>query len=523
MNVFETPANGGGYVFGSGWGVPELQTVVDLAAGNVALHPNFNTYADNPTDPFWVDQSTGEGNKTMEANTYVEDNTLVGSEVTFTGPVAAYTLDAGYTAVAFIKVFNADFSVLKIETAPLVAGENFEVVYTNVEPSDTVLQYGFQVIGINANPANEVALGNVLIGNPGASVPVNDTCENAIDLTCGETIAGTTIAATDDTDVAPDCDVTVSAPGVWYIYQDNSGFLADITLSTCDQADFDTKIHVYTGDCGVPPLTCVASNDDGAGCSGFSSELTFQSDGNTTYYILVNGFNGAIGNFDLTLTCELVPPENDLIENAIDLSTSSFPYTDPNVAMPAATTEGGNPENCNIDGANGVWYKATISEDGISTATIDTPGGFSSVTFYEAPNLNAVETDLVLLDWPDNQCVNGTTTTVPLVAGQSYYAFVVNTEANTDITFEWEEVLSVSDTELTQIDSYPNPVTNMWHVNAKESIVELTIYNLLGQKIMKATPNMDNFSVDMVQFDSGIYLAIIKTNYGIKTIKLIKE
>lgn len=165
-NVFELPANGGAWVFGQPWGVPDLKTVVDPAGGTITLQPNFNTYGDNPLDPFWVNQSTGEGNKIFEGNTYVEDETLAGSELTFNGGVVSNTLDAEYTAIAFIKVFDVNYSVVKTETAELVAGENFSVVYTNVEPADTWVQYGFQVVGVNANPADEPTLGSVVVSAP---------------------------------------------------------------------------------------------------------------------------------------------------------------------------------------------------------------------------------------------------------------------------------------------------------------------------------------------------------------------
>ena len=161
-NVFETIANGGGFVFGDSWGVADLKSVVDPGAGTVTLQPNFNTY--NADDAFWVDPATGLGNKQFEGNTFVENNTnLIGSELTFTGGVASNTLDPSYVAIAFIKVFNADFSVLKLETAPLVAGQDFSITYTNVEPEDTTIQYGYQVLGLNANPADEDALGSIVI------------------------------------------------------------------------------------------------------------------------------------------------------------------------------------------------------------------------------------------------------------------------------------------------------------------------------------------------------------------------
>lgn len=169
-NVFETDANGGGFVFNSGWGVDAIKSTIGVSENTVTLQPNFNTYADNPTDPFWVDQTTLEGNKVFEGNTFIEDATLIGQELTFTGMVDSNTLSNEYEAVAFIKVFNADFSVVKQETAALVAGEAFVINYTNVEGADAIVQYGFTVTGVNANPADEDALGNIVVGSNVLSV-----------------------------------------------------------------------------------------------------------------------------------------------------------------------------------------------------------------------------------------------------------------------------------------------------------------------------------------------------------------
>ena len=162
-NVFDTTADGGAFIFGSGWGVPDLQTLVDTGAGTITLQPNFNTFADNPGDDFWINPTTGEGNKVFEANTFVESTGLVGSELTFTGGVLINDLDPSYVAIAFIKVFNADFSSVKQVDAPLVGGQNFSITYTEVEAEDTTVQYGWQIIGRNANPANEATLGSIVV------------------------------------------------------------------------------------------------------------------------------------------------------------------------------------------------------------------------------------------------------------------------------------------------------------------------------------------------------------------------
>ena len=116
----------------------------------------------------------GLGNKIFEGNTYVEDNTLVGIQVNFEGSVSSYTISPDYQVYAFIKVFNSDFSFEKKEEVQLTATGTFSVSYTNVEATDAVVQYGFRVVGLNANPANEGALGSVIVGEiPSTTVTVN--------------------------------------------------------------------------------------------------------------------------------------------------------------------------------------------------------------------------------------------------------------------------------------------------------------------------------------------------------------
>ena len=93
----------GSFAFGQPWGVPELQTIVDPANNTMSLHPNFNTYGDNPADSFWVNQTSLLGAKFMVMETYVQSAELVGSPLTFEGTVQENTLqDNGYV------VFNVN-------------------------------------------------------------------------------------------------------------------------------------------------------------------------------------------------------------------------------------------------------------------------------------------------------------------------------------------------------------------------------------------------------------------------------
>ena len=171
MNVFQLPANGNGYVFGSSWGVADLKSTTDTTNNTLTLQPNFNTYRDNPADSFWVNQTTQAGNKRMEASTFVEPgSTFNGVDLTFSGNVQSNTLDSNYTAKYFIKALDPNNGYLDAfngtKTFVLPSSGNFSVSATAAElATGLIVQYGFMVIGANANPADEANLGSVVIGS----------------------------------------------------------------------------------------------------------------------------------------------------------------------------------------------------------------------------------------------------------------------------------------------------------------------------------------------------------------------
>lgn len=173
MNWFFTPADGGAWDGGSAWGVADLKTVI--GASNITLQPNFNLYGDG-SDAYWANGAIG--NKMMEASTFVEPgSTFNGVDLTFTGNVVSHTIAAGYTAEFFIKALDpgagyADaLNGSKVVTLP-TSGE-FTVTATGAElASGLIIQYGFRIYGLNANPADEATLGSVVV--EAVSLSTND-------------------------------------------------------------------------------------------------------------------------------------------------------------------------------------------------------------------------------------------------------------------------------------------------------------------------------------------------------------
>ncbi|MBL8875496.1 MAG: PEP-CTERM sorting domain-containing protein [Phycisphaerae bacterium] len=148
MNVFELPANGGGFVFGSGWGVADLNASFDNGASTLTLSPN--TIGD--PNPFWYTPSGGPGaagNKIMQANLYHEvTGSMSGMSVTFEGVVLSNTFTSAHVARIFIRDFAADYSSSVDTYIPLVAG-NFSITQFTIPGAGRHVQWGFQVEGVN--------------------------------------------------------------------------------------------------------------------------------------------------------------------------------------------------------------------------------------------------------------------------------------------------------------------------------------------------------------------------------------
>jgi hypothetical protein len=160
MNVFELPANGGGFVFGSGWGTADL--VATFSGDVLTLKPN----SVNDVSTFWY-QGGGApgnpGNKTMEANMYVEaTNTLSGQTVTFQGNVLANSLTSAHSAVVFIKDFAPDYSSHVPVTIPVTPGP-FSISLNTLPGVGRHVQYGFAMTGPNVWITDVAPFGSVQV------------------------------------------------------------------------------------------------------------------------------------------------------------------------------------------------------------------------------------------------------------------------------------------------------------------------------------------------------------------------
>lgn len=117
-----------------------------------------------------------------------------------------------------------------------------------------------------------------------------------------------------------------------------------------------------------------------------------------------------------------------------------------------------------------------------------------------------------------------TSNSIALPAGSSILRFEAKV-GNYDLDkIEFREDNTLNNKKFTknQIKAYPNPTQNTVHINAKETIENIVVYNVLGQEILYKKVNYDSFDLDLSNQPDGNYFAKIMTKKSVHTLKLIK-
>ena len=166
-------------------------------------------------------------------------------------------------------------------------------------------------------------------GTDGAAGPGNlnfnfaragETCLNAIELpsTCSFSCF---VSASGTTEGYGGSDVSTCGFGdttdIWFRYTVSCNTVPLFTeFSTCNPGtDFDTTLTVYQGNCfNLQEIGC--DDDDAASGCQLPSGLNRKSrillpnlQEGTNYFVRVSGFNGAVGNFELTINTQCTPAD----------------------------------------------------------------------------------------------------------------------------------------------------------------------------------------------------------------------
>lgn len=350
--------------------------------------------------------------------------------------------------------------------------------------------------------------------------PTNDNFIDAELIDCDGSYSGLTTTATVDEDNAPDGGgADLDAPNLWYKYT-GTGTPQTITLSLCGSL-YDTSVLVYTGTSGA--LTYVAANDDGCDTTT-QSYLTFNSDGVSTYYITVEGYNlGSTGQFTMTVACAEV--QEPAVANQTCLLALSVPVdgtvTDSDNSFGDVTP---TQPTCDLFGSvQDVWFSFEAPASG-NVDCLVTNGTMTSMNF----NIYSGTCDalVALADTCNsNLTAPATESLTGLTSGSVYYVQVWSgaTEQGTFSLKVTDTSLGINNFESSNFAAYPNPVKDVLNIAYKAEISSVAVFNLLGQQVIAKTVNAQESQIDMSQLPNGAYLVKVMSGNQQKTIKVIKQ
>lgn len=232
------------------------------------------------------------------------------------------------------------------------------------------------------------------------SHPAGDICANAETIECGETVSGTTVGLSNLVRTYDACSNGQIESGPEKVYVITTTSDGDLTASLSNLGTNDLDIHILD-DCDTN--ACVARDHNSA---------TYPDAPAGTYYIVVDGFQGAQGTFDLTVTCE---------------NTGDGTCSDPFIATCGVLIDGNNAGfnndfedyNCAFfdkEGPDVVYKYVPLRSGKITAKMLAVPSGKEMVVSI------GTRCD-------DNNCLdmgptNGNTDSVLVQAGYIYYVIV---------------------------------------------------------------------------------------------------
>ena len=177
---------------------------------------------------------------------------------------------------------------------------------------------------------------------------------------------------------------------------------------------------------------------------------------------------------------------------------------------------------------DGVWYTFTPTASGTLDLSVDVTGWDHEIAVYTGSC--GVFTCVASAD---SGGTGGTESlSISVTAGTQYWLNIgqwSSTADNSEGAYTFNATssdgvsLGLDDMEISQFTYYPNPVNNILTLDAQKNIESVVAYNMLGQEVLRLSPNTVNAEVDMSSLLSGAYFVKVSIQGATKTVRIIKQ
>ena len=241
------------------------------------------------------------------------------------------------------------------------------------------------------------------------------------------------------------------------------------------------------------------------------------------------GVWGEDNNISGVLT--ITSASNDVCSGANVVSALPYNFSQTDGAL--STNNDGFISACSASDAggmnDGLWFTFTAATDGTVDIAVTNVDGWDPQLDLYSGSCGAftcvANVDAGAGSGDETITTQAVTANTQYFINVGYYSETGNSpEGNFDIQVTGTFTLAVNDFENANAFSYfPNPVKNELTLKAQSNIQNVSIYNMLGQEVLKTTPNTLESNVNMNQLQSGAYFVKVTINDATETIRVIKQ
>ncbi|WP_422104982.1 T9SS type A sorting domain-containing protein [Winogradskyella sp.] len=362
-----------------------------------------------------------------------------------------------------------------------------------------------------------------------------DDSNHVVSTSCA-TMMATVLAA----DLPNGSDVKLQIVNTWvagdyYFYVDN--FVAQQDLG-CTAAVIDSVTVVedcvnsqFTLDVVVSAVNDGTQLNDGTNTYALSAGTVTAGPYPTgTAVTLSVEHSVAACDFNLSEVQYDCPPSNDACADAVALTPGAIYSDNPVDGTVVGATADAEPNDCGSNGP-GVWYSVVVPAGGDITIETGPDAGTSTTTFDSVIEVFEGSCGtLVSVACDDDGSSTGNFSILSLAGrtpGETLYIRVweyLGDEIEPFSISAYSATLGVDDIEdSAAFTYYPNPVENTLTLKAQNDIDNVTMYNMLGQEVLRATPNTVDSIIDTSGLQTGTYFVKVTIANSTRTIRVIKQ
>jgi hypothetical protein len=297
---------------------------------------------------------------------------------------------------------------------------------------------------------------------------------------------------------------------------------------SCGNEDFTISWDAVPGATGylITAGTTSGGNDLADAVDQSVTSYDFTAVPGQSYYYTVTPYNS-------TANAE------DCVEQSVTLSTTICTPCDSAIALTPGTQQSGDTFTYGdtfddslclgyYDGGDDAVYSYVATEDGETmTVSVDFTATYGGV----AMSLGCPSGDSTAYTCVGSVSSSATGlksfTSDALVAGETYYIHISTWASPQSTAYTLDSVVNVplgtNDLETTQFTYFPNPVNDQLTINAQTSVNDIAVLNMLGQVVLRQSPNSLNCVVDMATLRTGVYFVQVSIGNKTQTVRVLKQ